>query len=167
MGSKTTPHNQLPNKGDHTCFGCGPANPSGLQMTFYANETTIRSTVTVPDHLCGWNNLVHGGVLSTILDEIMSWATIYLLKQVPMTKSITVEFIKPVYIGSPLTIQGRVLKKISHREALLEGKIFNANDACCVKATGTFAIFSPAVAKRLQITDGESLDWFEQIFNLT
>ena len=59
---------QLPNRRDHNCFGCSPVNASGLQMTFYANETAVFSKVTVPEHLCGWNNLVHGGVLSTILD---------------------------------------------------------------------------------------------------
>jgi hypothetical protein len=48
----------------------------------------------------------------------------------------------------------------------MEGNIFNADDACCAKATGTFAIFSPAVAKRLQITDNESLRWFERVFKL-
>jgi uncharacterized protein (TIGR00369 family) len=135
-------------------------------MTFWADETNVTSTVTVPQHLCGWNNLVHGGVLSTILDEIMSWAAIHLLKQVPMTKSISIDFIKPVYVGNPLKVQGRVLDKISRREALMEGNIFNADNACCAKATGTFAIFSPAVAKRLQITDNESLRWFEQVFSL-
>jgi uncharacterized protein (TIGR00369 family) len=135
-------------------------------MTFWADETSVTSTVTVPQHLCGWNNLVHGGVLGTILDEIMSWATIHLLKQVPMTKSISIDFIKPVYVANPLKVQGRVLDKISRREALMEGSIFNADDECCAKATGTFAIFSPAVAKRLQITDNESLRWFEQVFKL-
>ncbi|MGD9102910.1 MAG: PaaI family thioesterase [Desulfobacterales bacterium] len=166
MDSKKTAYKQLPNNRGHNCFGCSPTNPSGLQMTFWADETSVTSTVTVPQHLCGWNNLVHGGVLSTILDEIMSWATIHLLKQVPMTKSISIDFIKPVYVANPLKVQGRVLDKISRREALMEGSIFNADDECCAKATGTFAIFSPAVAKRLQITDNESLRWFEQVFKL-
>ena len=49
-------------------------------MTFYTNQTAVYSKITVPDHLCGWNNLVHGGVLTTIMDEIMSWATIYFAK---------------------------------------------------------------------------------------
>ncbi len=157
---------QLPNNRDHSCFGCSPLNPSGLQMTFYTNETAVYSKVTVPEHLCGWNNLVHGGVLSTILDEIMSWATIYLLKQVPMTKSISVDFLKPVYVGNPLKAEGTVLDKKGKHEALMEGRIYNKDDVCCAKATGTFAVFSPAVAKRLHITDSESLKWFEQIFNL-
>jgi hypothetical protein len=48
----------------------------------------------------------------------------------------------------------------------MEGKILNADNVCCARATGTFAIFSPAVAKRLKITDTKSLHWFEQVFSL-
>jgi acyl-coenzyme A thioesterase PaaI-like protein len=173
---------QLPNRGDHNCFGCSPVNTSGLQMTFYTNETAVYSEVKVPEHLCGWNNLVHGGVLTTILDEIMSWSAIYLLKRVPMTKSMTVDFLKPIYVGDPLRVEGTVSKPIyvgdplrvegtvsekkGKHEALMQGRIYNKDDVCCASAAGTFAVFSPAVAKRLSITDSESLKWFEQIFNL-
>ena len=158
---------RLPNRGDHNCFGCSPLNTSGLRMRFYTNETAVYSNVTVPDHLCGWNNLVHGGVLTTILDEIMSWSAIYLLKRVPMTKSMTVDFLKPVYVGNSLKAEGTVTDKKGKHEALMEGRIYNKDDVCCARATATFAVFSPAVAKRLSITDSESLQWFERIFNLT
>jgi uncharacterized protein (TIGR00369 family) len=166
MRMKKDPNKQLPNDRNHRCFGCSPLNPHGLQMKFYTNETAVYSKVEVPEHLCGWNALVHGGVLSTILDEIMSWAALYLLKRVPMTKSMTIDFIKPVYIASALNVQGTVANKISRHEVLMEGRIFNEADVCCAKATGKFAIFSPAVAKRLRITDDESLKWFEHIFNV-
>jgi len=160
------PYKQLPNNRNHNCFGCSPVNPSGLQMKFYTSESAVYSKVAVPDHLCGWNNLVHGGVLTTILDEIMSWTAIYLLKRVPMTKSISVDFLKPVRVGRALRVQGTVLEKTGKREVLMDGRIFNEDDECCAKATATLAVFSPAVAKRLRITDNESLKWFEQIFNL-
>ena len=165
MHLKPDPEKQLPNSRNHNCFGCSPVNPSGLQMKFYTDESAVYSKVIVPDHLCGWNNLAHGGVLTTMMDEIMSWAAIYLLKRVPMTKSITVDFLKPVYVGRALRVQGTVLEKIGKHEVLMEGKIFNENKACCARATGMFAVFSPAVAKRLKITNDESLEWFEQIFN--
>jgi uncharacterized protein (TIGR00369 family) len=166
MVLKNKKHTQLPNRRDHNCFGCSPRNTSGLQMTFYTNKKAVYSQVKVPEHLCGWNNLVHGGVLSTILDEIMSWAAIYLLKRVSMTKSMSVDFLKPVYVGNPLKAEGTVLEKKGKHEALMQGRIYNKDDVCCASATGTFAVFSPAVAKRLSITDSESLQWFEQIFNL-
>jgi acyl-coenzyme A thioesterase PaaI-like protein len=83
-----------------------------------------------------------------------------------MTKSMTVDFFKPIYVGNPLKAEGRVLDKRGKHEALIEGRIYNHDDVCCASATGTFAVFSPAVAKRLNITDAESLQWFERIFNL-
>ena len=107
----------LPNREAHYCFGCSPANPSGLQMKFYTQDSSVYSRLKVPDHLCGWDRLVHGGVISTILDEIMSWSGIYLLKQITMTKSMTVDFIKPVYINSDLKAEGKVLEKIGRHEA--------------------------------------------------
>jgi acyl-coenzyme A thioesterase PaaI-like protein len=78
----------------------------------------------------------------------------------------SVDFLKPVYVGDPLTVQGSVLEKTGRREVLMEGKILNADGVCCAKSTGTFAIFSPAVARRLKITDNQSLQWFEEIFGL-
>jgi acyl-coenzyme A thioesterase PaaI-like protein len=50
--------------------------------------------LTVPEHLCGWSKMVHGGVVTTILDEIMSWSALYLLKKVIVTRTMTIEFIK-------------------------------------------------------------------------
>lgn len=166
MIQKTEDYIQLPNRSDHNCFGCSPANTSGLRMTFYTDEAAVYSKITVPDHLCGWNNLVHGGVLTTIMDEIMSWAAIYLLKRVTMTKSISVDFLKPVYVGNPLKAEGTVVDNKGRHEALMQGRIYNKDEVCCAKATGTFAVFSPAVAKRMSITDNESSKWFEKIFNL-
>ena len=87
---------QLASSASHNCFACSPVNEAGLQMKFFTNKKTVFSRVTIPSHLCGWNNVAHGGVVSTILDEIMSWAAMYLLKRIVLTESMTVEFIKPV-----------------------------------------------------------------------
>ena len=155
----------LPNRETHNCFGCSPTNPSGLQMKFYTRDSSVFSRLTVPDHLCGWDRLVHGGVISTILDEIMSWTGIYMLKQITMTKSMTVEFIKPVYINSELKAEGQVLEKTGRHEALLQGRLYNQEGTLCARSQATFVIFSPAVAKRLGIARKEHLEWFEEIYN--
>ncbi|MDX2501388.1 MAG: PaaI family thioesterase [Deltaproteobacteria bacterium] len=156
----------LPNRETHNCFGCSPINASGLQMKFSTDESTVFSRLTVPDHLCGWDRLVHGGVISTILDEIMSWTGIYMLKQITMTKSMTVDFIKPVYINSELKIEGNVLEKTGRHEVLIEGRLFNDKGTLCARSRGNFVIFSPAVAKRLGIAQKEHLEWFEEIYNI-
>jgi uncharacterized protein (TIGR00369 family) len=109
---------------------------------------------------------VHGGVISTILDEIMSWTGIYMLKQITMTKSMTVDFLKPVYIRSELNAEGRVLERTGKHEALIEGRLYNEKGTLCASSNAHFAIFSPAVAKRLGIAQKEHLEWFEEIYQI-
>jgi uncharacterized protein (TIGR00369 family) len=157
---------QLPNSTRHHCFACSPVNHSGLQMRFFTNENAVFSRVTVPAHLCGWNNLAHGGVVSTILDEVMSWAALYLLKRITLTQSMAVEFIKPVHIRTELEAEGNVLELKGKRDAVLEGLIYNSDGNVCARSTGKFKVFSPAVAKRLGIADEGSLEWFESIINI-
>jgi acyl-coenzyme A thioesterase PaaI-like protein len=156
----------LPNSADHNCFGCSPANPSGLQMKFFADDERVFSNVTIPDHLCGWSRIAHGGVITTILDEIMSWAALHFLKRITMTKSMEIEFIKPVYIRRPLKAEGKVLEVAGKHDAIMEGILYNANAVVCARSTAKFSIFSPQVAKRFGIADDASLKFFADVFGI-
>ncbi|MBF0119957.1 MAG: PaaI family thioesterase [Desulfobacterales bacterium] len=155
----------LPDRGnDHKCFGCGESNPCGLHMKFYSDDITVVSWLNVPENLCGWDKLVHGGIISTILDEIMSWTTIYLLKKVILTKSITVDFLKPVYINDNLAIEGKILEIKNDKEAIAEGNLYNQKGVLCAKSKGTFATFSIDVAKRLGILNNdENIKYFSEL----
>lgn len=155
---------QIPNSRNHNCFACSPVNPSGLQMKFFTDGQTVYSRVRVPEHLCGWSNIVHGGVLSTILDEVMSWSAIHILKRIALTRSMRVEFIKPVQVGSELHAEGRVRQADGKNDAVTEGVIFDPRGDACARATADFKVFSPAIARRLGIADEASIQWFERIF---
>lgn len=156
---------ELPNTDTHNCFACSPINPSGLRMKFYADEDSVFSWLSVPNHLCGWNKLVHGGVLSTILDEVMSWTAMYRLKNITVTKTMAVEFLKPVFVGNRLRAEGRMKDVRRQRDAEMEGFIYNENGEVCARSTGSFVLFSPAVAKRMGIMDAASLEWFEKVIS--
>ena len=157
--------NPLPNMKDHNCFGCSPVNPHGLQMIFLAAPGAVASRLSVPDHLCGWNNIVHGGVVSTILDEIMSRAAVYLLGRVILTRSIQVDFLKPVFTGKPIQAEGRVLERINEREAMIEGQLFNAEGTLCARSTGHFALFTPKTIRKLKFIDEALIDGLEALIN--
>jgi uncharacterized protein (TIGR00369 family) len=159
-------YQRLPNSADHNCFGCSPINPSGLQMEFFAGHDTVVSNVRIPDHLCGWSHIAHGGVITTILDEIMSWAALHFLKRITMTKSMEIEFIKPVYIHSLLKAEGKVVEVTGQHDAVMAGTLYNDNGAACARSTAKFSIFSPKVAKRLGIADDASLKFFENVFGI-
>ena len=102
----------IPNSENQTCFACGPNNPSGLKMKFSTDGKRVYSLIHAPSTMTGWDQTVHGGILTTMLDEVMGWGVICLLKKIGMTKSITVDFIKAVYAGGRLTVVGHRRKKV-------------------------------------------------------
>jgi len=150
----------VPNEGNHRCFACSPMNASGLQMAVFTDDESVFSDVTVPDHLCGWGDRVHGGVISTILDEIMGWGVIYLLKKISLTQSMTVDFLKSVKVGTPLRALGRVREKRTKNEALMESFLYDEKETLCARASGTFALASGRAAKRMGVLDDDLLEAF-------
>lgn len=166
LNGKDRDYKQLPVRGNNRCFGCSPDNVSGLRMKFFTNEKSLFSWVTVPEHLCGWDKFVHGGIISTILDEIMSWSAITMMKRIILTKSMTIDFIKPVFINSELKVEGKVLEKKSEREAVMEGLLYNPAGMLCARSIGTFALFTPDAAIKVGIMNEAEVKKFEHLFNL-
>ena len=161
---KTENCRPLPTLENNKCFGCSPLNPSGLQMKFFTDEKSLFSEIAIPEHLCGWDRLVHGGVIATILDEIMSWSAITILKRIILTKSMTIDFIKPIYVGHTVMVEGTVLERKNAREALMTGLLYNAEGKLCARSQGTFALFTPDAAIRMEIMSKDDVKEFECLF---
>ena len=142
---------------DKDCFGCGSENHSGLHMTFETNGLQIRTKITVPPQFRGWSKLVHGGVIATILDETMSWAAIYLTKKFILTKQMTVQFHRPVYVGSSLCGIGYIKEKTGERKAWVKGELFDDQGKLCASAEGEFVLYSKEQFARLEIIPMEDL----------
>lgn len=124
---------------DQHCFVCGPANPAGLQLQFRGGESplTAEAEVTFPDHLQGWRNTVHGGLLATVMDEAMiKAAAVAGIKCV--TAELTAKYKKPVTTGVPYKVSGRVVD-CQGRLVLTESSIRDA--AGEVHALGTGKMF--------------------------
>ena len=64
-----------------SCFVCGSRNPVGLNLRFESDGKILRSRFTLCANHCGFLGVVHGGVLATVLDEIMVWGVAVQLKQ--------------------------------------------------------------------------------------
>jgi len=151
----------LTNSENHDCFGCSPTNASGLQMKFFTDGEVLFSWLIVPNHLCGWDNQVHGGILAAILDETTAWTAIHFLKKFAITQTITVEFHKPVHIGEEIRVEGRVLEVKGKREATVEGHIYRGENTLCAKCTGTFRLFTGEAMVRLGNMKKEEIQKFD------
>ena len=65
-------HEYLPHSSG--CFLCGDENPCGAHTRFFVEGDTVRTRLTLPQHLNGYKLIAHGGVLAGLLDETMGWA---------------------------------------------------------------------------------------------
>lgn len=67
----TNKENKLPNS--KSCFVCGLYNEDGLKMTFYSiDENTIEAYMTVPEKFAGYPGIAHGGIVASMLDEMIT-----------------------------------------------------------------------------------------------
>jgi len=148
---------------NHNCFGCSPTNDKGLRMEFFPDGDRVCSIVAVPAHCCGWDKLVHGGVITTIMDEVMSWTAIYRLKVLLLTKSISVDFLRPVMIEKPLRAVGRVAEITSDREAVIEGFLYNEKGKECARSKAVIATFTSETIRNLGFMNRDLLAEFEEI----
>lgn len=140
------------------CFACGLENEYGLQMEFESNGEKLRSRVAIPGHLRGWRSLVHGGIISTLIDEGMSWAAIHLKQKFILTKNMRSEFKKPVFIEKPVVVYSFVLEDINERTVRMGAEIYDEENDLCARGEGEFALFTLEQFAKMGIIDKETLE---------
>jgi uncharacterized protein (TIGR00369 family) len=95
------------------CFACGIENSCGLQIHFYDNgENEVHANFTVPEQFQGYPGVVHGGILATMLDELLGRAVMARDPNTFMVSAkLTVRYRKPVPTGQPLELSGKVVRR--------------------------------------------------------
>ena len=57
----------------YNCFGCAPDNPIGLHMEFFEEGEQVICFWRPQEHFEGWVGVLHGGIVSTLVDETAGW----------------------------------------------------------------------------------------------
>jgi acyl-coenzyme A thioesterase PaaI-like protein len=91
----------------HHCFACGELNEHGLRLMLHADASGCWTEVTLDPGFQGWDGVAHGGILCTILDEVMAWSVIG-QDTWGVTARMTVDFKRPVPVGRRLRAEGTV-----------------------------------------------------------
>ena len=123
------------------CFVCGRNNEIGLKMQFFDDGVdSITSTVVLDKKYEGYPGIVHGGILATILDEVIGrCAMIKDHHHFMMTVTLDIKYRNPAPIntelravGTATRIGGRIGK--AHGEIILPDGVV-ACDAQMVLST--------------------------------
>jgi uncharacterized protein (TIGR00369 family) len=95
---------------DDYCFACGQENPDGLRLRPEAGEGKATVRWTPPLHYQGYAGVLHGGVIATLIDEVMAHAALSLVGRAP-TAELSLRFLKPVMTGRELEVRAQVRER--------------------------------------------------------
>jgi len=120
------------------CFVCGENNPNGLRLSFEIDKEkqTLKTMFVASPTFQGWDGIVHGGILSTLLDEAMA-KLVYELGYQAVTASIEIKFKKPAPILEPLLVYGEVTE-VSRRLIRAKARIAKNDGTILAVGMSTF-----------------------------
>ena len=118
------------------CFVCGDRNRCGLKARFFFDGDRAVSEITADEIYEGYRGIFHGGIISTLLDEVMIKAI--LARDIyAVTAEINVKFIKPARTGDIIKLLGWVVKTRG-RLYFTEGRAVDENGEPFAEATGKY-----------------------------
>ena len=121
------------------CFACGSENPHGLHLKFeHVAGEAVAEFVPEKRHQ-GWDGLVHGGIIFTLLDEALAYAAIFASGRPAVTAEMQARIRKPCPVGQVLTATGRMTKQ-KLGVVLGEAKLTGPNGELYADGTGKFLL---------------------------
>jgi uncharacterized protein (TIGR00369 family) len=126
----------LPNS--KSCFVCGMQNPSGLQLQFHAEGNIVHTRFTPRTQYNGFVGVVHGGILATVLDEIMVWACAVQTGSFSYCAELNVRYVRSAQPNDPLHVSAHLVENKRGRLFLAESEIKNEAEQVIATATGKY-----------------------------
>lgn len=145
---------KLPNSSQ--CFVCGLENHNGLHLNFYQEGDTVVANHVVPEHFQGYPGVVHGGIVASMLDEVLG--RVFMLddpNRFMYTARLTMRYRKPVPTGKPLRMVGRATRDRG-RTAESKAQLFGPDGELLVEADGLLVELPEEIHDS---SDLEALGW--------
>ncbi|MGB8930275.1 MAG: PaaI family thioesterase [Anaeromyxobacteraceae bacterium] len=132
-----------------SCFVCGRENPLGLKARWVSDARTseVRSQLVISEHFNGYPGVVHGGIVTAILDEAMARSLLIEggFDDLLVTAKLEVVFRRPTPTDTPVTVVGRLLRRAGTR-AMAAAELRLADGTVTARAEATMAKPPPDVA---------------------
>jgi acyl-coenzyme A thioesterase PaaI-like protein len=128
-------------KPDNNCFGCGGGNPMGLQLTFHGepDKQTAWTEFQPPEFLAGAIDMMHGGFISLLLDEVSS-KVLSMQGKRGVTRSLEVSFDKPVPLNEPIRLEAELVLH-EGRKHFIDSRICNPRGEVLAQGKALFLVF--------------------------
>ena len=128
-------------KQGYNCFGCSPTNPIGLHLEFWEDGEEVVTTWSPCVNYDGWVETLHGGIISTLIDELANWVLSRRLQMAGVTTKLEVKFRRPVSTRDPLiTLRGRITGNVRNYYTV-HVTLHDSNGLLCDEGDVTYCMF--------------------------
>jgi acyl-coenzyme A thioesterase PaaI-like protein len=125
-----------------SCFVCGRENGLGLKARWVSDRSTreARSQLVIPEHFNGYPGVVHGGIITALLDEGMARSVLIDggFDDLLVTAKLEVVFRRPTPTDTPVTVVARLTRRVGNR-AIAEAELRLADGTVTARAEATMA----------------------------
>ena len=133
---------------DHHCFACGRDNPIGMRLRIELGEGTARTEWMAGEDYVGWSDKLHGGIIATLLDEVMAWAPSS-FDSWAVTAEMSIRFRSPAAPGERLEAEGHVARR-RRRIYEVRGEVRGADGRLVAEGSGRYLGATPAEKAELK-----------------
>ena len=91
------------------CFACGPKNPIGLKLKIEGDANRVSTTFLPTTEHEGWEGIVHGGIVATLLDEVIAWVCVKNGISA-VTARLDLRFRTPAKVGEEISAHAEIIE---------------------------------------------------------
>ncbi|MFO0758900.1 MAG: PaaI family thioesterase [Byssovorax sp.] len=147
--------------GSALCFVCGTQNPHGLGVSFFDDGEKVWTELLPAEHHQGWPGVLHGGIVSAVLDETIGRVA-FLHDRWVQTGRLSLRFVKQAPLGRLLRAEGTLVR--NHRRLMeMRGALTIAETGeVLAEAEGTFVPLPDAARDALAMQLGGDFAAWEE-----
>ncbi|MBK8252247.1 MAG: PaaI family thioesterase [Polyangiaceae bacterium] len=132
---------------DQPCFGCSQNHPIGFRLRFARKGDEVLTEFVPGEQYQGPPGVMHGGLCTTLADEIAAWTIVALKGRFGFTVAIEARLSKAIRIHMPVIGKGRIESDTARFTKVIV-ELYQA-DALCLKGIFTFAVLDENAAEKV------------------
>lgn len=122
----------------HSCFVCGEANPRGLKLRFETDGRLVRARFRPAAEHNGFKGVVHGGIIATVLDELMVWACVVATRRFAYCAELNVRYLLSLAPEQETIATGELVQNRKGRIFEARATLLDAAGQTHATATGKY-----------------------------
>ena len=145
----------------YSCFGCSPANESGLRMRFTEEGDEVLCSWEPDRRFVGYGGILHGGIQATLHDEIASWVVMTKLSTSGFTERLETDFRNPVRIELGNILLKSHLERMEGNKAFIRTSLFDGAGKLGSESLATYFTLPAHIARKKMAFPEDASSFFE------